>query len=237
MSDATTTDLWASIQEQRLALLACELHDGPCQNLTSAMYKREAFRIIHPTGPKDAWGIIDQGLKTIQEGVSELRTLVCEMRPSNLDDGGLASAIENLLRQYTTQYAIVVTFAHDLQEDRLPPTVRTAVFRIVQESLSNIRRHSGSKHARLEVVHHNGSVHIESEDWGVGFDPAAVGKGCFGLAGIRTWAALLGGHVSVISLQGKGTLVAADIPAWGFDAARGNGQTVSDFLPPERAPA
>jgi signal transduction histidine kinase len=98
------------------------------------------------------------------------------------------------------------------QKVDVPTTVKTAVLRIVQESLQNVHRHSGSKVARVAIRKRLDSLQVEIEDWGCGFNTAAIDSNCFGIAGMQARAAALKGHVCVTSRAGEGTLVLAYVP-------------------------
>src|SRR5439155_6361199 len=97
------------------------------------------------------------------------------------------------------------------EEARPTPVLETAVYRLVQEALNNVSKHSLARHASLSVRAGRGKIEIEVADDGVGFEPALVREG-FGLVGMRERAALLGGSLEVGSTRGSGTRVRAEIP-------------------------
>ncbi len=108
--------------------------------------------------------------------------------------------------------------------------MENAIFRIVQESVTNARRHSRSKNVRIELVQHGPLVRMVVQDWGVGFDPAVVGEGNFGLAGIRQRARLLGGTAKIESSPGQGTRVRVELPVVGNEGRPRNGGSQSPAL-------
>jgi signal transduction histidine kinase len=195
-----------------LASMAYELHDGPCQFLASALYHLDGFRLLHAAGAEDAWEEYDHGLDLLERGIRELRTLLGELRPARIGQSGLVGAVEDLIHENTVSHGLSVEFSHNLGRAALPAVLESTVLRIVQEGLANVRRHSHSRKARLEILQNGDSLHLECEDWGVGFDPLRVPKDCFGLEGMRTRAALLGGRARIASRPRLGTLVAVDIP-------------------------
>ena len=212
MENTVALDQWLHIQEQRLATLAYEVHDGPCQNLISAFYHLDGFRLLQATGSEDAWKDFDRGLELLQRGIQELRSLMSELRPASIGDAGLVGAIEDLIYENVVSSELFVMVSHNLGKTAFSPLLENTAFRIVQESLTNVRRHSQSQKARLQILQDRDSLHMEVEDWGVGFDPLRTPKSCFGLEGIRARALLLGGKVSITSRPGKGTLVTVDLP-------------------------
>ena len=99
-----------------------------------------------------------------------------------------------------------------MQFGRLPPILENALYRIAQEALTNACKHSRSKKATVTMVQEGQDVRLEVRDWGIGFDPEAVGKGHFGLEGIRQRVRLLGGRLTIESAPGSGTLVQVVAP-------------------------
>ena len=185
---------------------------GPVSIATSAFYHLEGFRLLLATGSKDAWKDFDRGLELLQRGLQELRSLMSELRPAQIGDAGLIGAIEDLIQENVVSHELFVAFSHNLGGTALPPVLESTVFRIVQESLTNVRRHSHSQKARLGIFQSHNSLHIEVEDWGIGFDPLQISKTCFGVEGIRARASLLGGKARVTSRPREGTLVTVDMP-------------------------
>jgi len=105
-----------------------------------------------------------------------------------------------------------IEFSICLKSERLTPLLETAIFRIVQESLTNVRKHSRSDRLRIELVQEDDLIHIEIHDWGKGFDPDNIVTGCFGLQGIQERARLLGGRATIESKAGEGTRIAVELP-------------------------
>jgi signal transduction histidine kinase len=105
-----------------------------------------------------------------------------------------------------------ITFQHRVEFDRLAPTLENAIYRIVQESLSNAIRHSQSERVAVELTQQGDWVRILVQDWGRGFRPAEVGEGCFGLEGIRERARLLGGTAQIDGLPGQGARIQVELP-------------------------
>jgi signal transduction histidine kinase len=99
-----------------------------------------------------------------------------------------------------------------VQFGRLPPILENAIYRIVQEALTNACKHSKSKKVTVTMAQQGQGVCLEVRDWGIGFDPQAVEKGHFGLEGIRQRARLLGGRLTIESTSGSGTLVQVVVP-------------------------
>ena len=129
-----------------------------------------------------------------------------------LDEYGIVPAIEHLIEDHLASGGAEVDFISSVAIHRLARPLESALFRIVQETLGNIRRHSKSKHVRLELRHDGPFVRLTVEDMGVGFEPDKVGADHFGLRGIRERARLLGGRADIRSKPGRGTTVLVELP-------------------------
>ena len=147
------------------------------------------------------------------EAIAEARRLIGGLRPPALDEAGIVAAVEDLVAATEKQqHAVSVSFHHDVQFDRLAPPLETALFRIVQESLTNAVRHSGSSTVRVNLTQHENRVRVEIQDEGRGFDPATVQPNRFGLQGIRQRTELFGGTLNLATAPGQGTRVVVDLP-------------------------
>ena len=212
MNSARSLDSEANLEAQTLAMLACELHDGPCQVLAAACYHLEASHRLQPTNPEAAGKEFDHGMNELHRALRELRTLIRGLRPLCIEGRSLAEAIRDLIREHAEEAKLQITFACTPESIDCSPGLQTAVFRIVQEGLMNVRRHSHSNGARVVVVQSHDLVRVEIEDWGTGFDPTAIHGECFGISGMRARAESLQGNLYITSSPGEGTRVVACIP-------------------------
>ena len=143
--------------------------------------------------------------------------LVWQMRPDLLDSEGIASTLDNFVRDWAASSGIEVKFQTGLNGKRLPPDVETNIYRIAQEALNNIRKHASAKEAAVTLNWQHDEALLVVEDDGVGFEPEAesihlTGAGGLGLVGIRERAALLGGTATIESSSDVGTAVMVRIP-------------------------
>ena len=136
--------------------------------------------------------------------MKEARWLIHGLRPPILDEYGVVAAIEELVSQEEGRENQAIEFSHKIAFDRLPPSLENTIFRIVQESLNNARRHSQSMKVRIRLVQRADGIRIEVKDWGIGFNPRKVAEGHFGLEGIKERARLFGGAATIRSSPGKG---------------------------------
>jgi signal transduction histidine kinase len=143
--------------------------------------------------------------------LTEVRRLALDLRPSVLDHLGLEAALRRYVREFAERTGVEVDLSLHLTRP-LPQELETVVYRVVQEALTNVARHSGSPRASVGVVEVLGEVRVFVEDEGRGFDPEAVDPGRQGLLGMRERVELLGGRLSVESAPGQGTRVQVRLP-------------------------
>ena len=210
----------AAAEEEERRRLARELHDEVGQHLTSLGLGLQALSDVAPPGSE-----VDRRAAQLRALVSnlggELHALAVRLRPKALDDFGLEAALASYAEEWSSRSGIPVDVHADVQGERLPAAVEIAVYRIVQEALTNVARHSGTTRAGVVVERRDGFVVAVVDDSGRGFDTEAVaeardGAPRLGLLGIRERAAMLGGTVDIESTPGGGTTLFVRIP---IDAA------------------
>ena len=196
-------------QEYERKIVAYEIHDGLVQYAAAATMHLDRFLSSHENEPAPLQLNLVMALlqKTIQEG----RRLVNGLRPPILDEFGVVAAIEHLIEEKATTDP-QITFEHQTGFARLAPELESAIFRIVQEALTNVRKHSHSPQASVVLRHNCNRIHVDIQDWGIGFDPANVAQERHGLRGIRQRVSLLGGNVAIDSQPGQGTKLAIELP-------------------------
>ena len=192
-------------QELERTRLARELHDETGQALTSILL---GLRTVEESGEPQA--IAD--LRELVVGtLQNVRRLAVELRPSALDDYGLVSALERLTTTVAEQSGIEVDLAAQLGDARLPGEVETALYRIVQEALTNVVKHAEATRVSVVLTGTAASVTVVIEDNGRGIDPAQSDSG-LGLTGMRERLALLDGRLRLESTPASGTTIVAEVP-------------------------
>jgi signal transduction histidine kinase len=192
---------WLKAQEEERARIARELHDEVGQALTGLILGLEGL-------PGDR---VEALKELARHTLTEVRRLALDLRPSVLDHLGLEAALRRYVREYAERTGVEVDLSLHLTRP-LPQELETVVYRVVQEALTNVARHSGSPRASVGVVEVLGEVRVFVEDEGRGFDPQAVDPGRQGLLGMRERVELLGGRLSVESAPGQGTRVQVRLP-------------------------
>ncbi len=185
------------------------LHDDTLQGLGALhMLLAAARRSGHPERLRAA---VDEAVGHIEQQIDGLRGLIRELRPAVLDELGPAAAIEGLASRTAERSGIAVSADVRLPGARRTPELETALFRIVQEALTNAVRHAGARHVEIVVSATGGMLHTRVRDDGRGFDPHTPTDG-FGLTGMHERVALLHGALEIASSAG-GTIVSAELPA------------------------
>jgi signal transduction histidine kinase len=197
-------------QEVERARLARELHDETGQALTSILLGLKTLeeRVDSEEGGAAVAELRDLVVKTLQD----VRRLAVELRPAALDDFGLVPALERLRDTVSEQSGVSVDLRSQLGKERLPAETETALYRIVQEALTNILKHASATRVTVRLSRDERSVSLVVQDDGRGFDPESVRQGGLGLIGMRERVALLGGRLTVESSEGAGTMLRAEVP-------------------------
>lgn len=194
---------------------AHELHDETLQQLAATRLQLAgALRSTHAEREEDPLrGAVRQTMDHLEEAIESLSRLINELRPVSLETLGLRRALEALAEETTEQHGIVVDARIDLPEELSPETER-AVYRLFQESLTNVVKHAAASSAELDAAPVNGGLTLRIRDDGTGFDPAAKSSG-MGLRGMRERIELLGGTFEVRLRDAGGTEVRAVVPLGG----------------------
>ena len=197
-------------QEQERKRLARELHDETGQALTSILL---GLKPLEQAAASDDDRAAAASLRElVVSTLQDVRRLAVELRPSALDDFGLAAAVERLAETFREQTGMRVDLESNLGDERLPPEVETVLYRIVQEALTNVVKHAEASRVSILLTGKDGGVAAVVEDDGHGFDPQATGDAGLGLVGMRERVVLAGGRLQIESAAGAGTTLAAEVP-------------------------
>jgi signal transduction histidine kinase len=197
-------------QEVERRRLARELHDETGQALTSILLGLAAVERAETAD--DAHAAAAELRTLVVETLQDVRRLAVELRPSALDDFGLEPALRRLGQSVREAGGLDVQVETTLGGERLAPDLETAVYRIVQEALTNVVKHADAARASIVVTRKPDSVLVMIEDDGRGFDPAASRDGGLGLLGMRERVELLDGSFQVEAEPGRGTTLIVSLP-------------------------
>ena len=204
-------------QEAERARVSRDLHDDVGQALTSVLL---GLRLVEDSfhGPHldadDVRRRLGELRELVADGLRRARQLAFDLRPTVLDDIGLVPALQRLKEDVATRTGLTVDFdpaALDADE-RLPPEIETAIYRVVQEALTNVVRHASASAASITLSARDGRMRVFIEDDGVGFDPdQRPVRGHLGIKGMRERAELVGATLSLSSKPGAGTVVMLEV--------------------------
>ena len=202
-------------EEERIRI-AAELHDGPIQRLTAVGYQlEEASLTLGANGTNYTQELLATAQRGLYAEITELRGLMATLRPPVLDELGLGLALADQLDSFERRTGIMCFLDSD-RDTRLEPEIETVLYRVAQEALANVAKHSGAQHVWVYLRSDDERADMQVRDDGVGFDPSAVGvlvgTGHFGLAGMRERVEMAGGHYRLLSTPGGGTVIRARLP-------------------------
>ncbi|MEO8346329.1 MAG: PAS domain S-box protein [Betaproteobacteria bacterium] len=200
-------------REQEKNRIARELHDELGQALTMLQMDVAWCRQKLPVGEDDFSGRLDRMAVLLTGTVAATRRIAADLRPLLLDDLGLLPAVESLVENFVQRTGVTCELAVSNPNMQLPGPHSTAVFRVVQEALTNVAKHAGAMHVEVAIEQRPTEVIVSIRDNGRGFSPQEPRKaGSFGLVGVRERAYLIGGTATITSDQGKGTSVELRLP-------------------------
>jgi len=201
----------AATEEERRRL-ARELHDGIAQSLAALNIRVRLARGASDQQVRDS--VLDEVSGGISDAILELRRMARGLRPPALEMLGLAAAIESHTRSIGETAGVTATVRAGKVSGLLSPDVELALYRILQESLSNVIRHAGASRVEVDLRRVGGQVQLAVQDDGRGFDTAAVDgddRG-LGLFGMKERAEFIGGRLKIRSSPGQGTRVVVSVP-------------------------
>ncbi len=198
-------------QEDERKRIARELHDSTSQNLTSLMV---GIKTLSATCQDLAMKTEAEKLRAVAaQTLDEIHNISMRLRPRVLDDLGLSAALEKLIAEWQARYKIPVDLLLQCGPRRMPAEIETAIYRIIQEALTNIARHASAHSVSVLVEERKSHLLAVIEDDGRGFDSAGkTGEGHLGLVGMRERAELLDGKLTVESSLQSGTSIYVEIP-------------------------
>jgi signal transduction histidine kinase len=198
--------------EQERKRISQSLHDEMGQNLTALQLDANWIR-RHCNDDAVILGVVDRMQQSIEDSAASMRRIVADMRPRVLDDLGIIAAIKVLVEDFSERNGIEVNFVPKGNLDEMNDACKTALYRMLQECLTNVSRHARATRVEVLLVAAEGVIRMQVIDNGCGFAPDARRKrGSFGLFGLNERAAQLGGEVLVGSAPDAGTSITVRLP-------------------------
>lgn len=202
-------------QEAERQNISRELHDEIGQVLTAVSLNLQTIKTLCNTAacaPR-----LDESVQIMEEALTKVRELSLELRPSLLDDLGLAAALRWYVARYRKRSGIVTEVTGDADLGVIPSETKTACFRIAQEALTNVARHARATNVSVHVANRNGQLHLVVSDNGIGFESRLFMNGAsssrtLGLRGMFERARAVRGRLEINSAPGKGTRLLVNLP-------------------------
>lgn len=205
----------AIVQEEERRLVGLDLHDGLTQILLSANMHFNTLSLLQKNLDAASEIELTTGLQRLQEAIKEINWVISELRPTELEDFGLVDGLRHYVTKVAEQQGWHFKFLADLKRVNLNPAIESAVFRIVQEALSNIRKHAKTDQILVELKADNSYLLLKVQDWGRGFTVDQYQSEVLeslGLLGMQERAELLDGRFMIESTLGQGTIVWTKLP-------------------------
>ncbi|GAB4540484.1 MAG: hypothetical protein Kow0063_30320 [Anaerolineae bacterium] len=203
-------------QEAERQRIARELHDATGQSLTAIALGLRGMEAMLESNQPIAVEQIKELKSFSTHALGELRQIIADLRPSQLDDLGLVAALQWYVQEFEKRYAIHTDFVLKGNKSRLPPEYETVLFRITQEALTNVAKHASASRATVTLENRLAQVSVTIQDNGHGFNLEETLRGDrrtgWGLLGIQERALLLGGHYEIKSKPGQGTCIRVAVP-------------------------
>jgi two-component system sensor histidine kinase DegS len=214
----TPMDAVIEAQEAERSRLAREVHDGPAQALSNAIFQVEHVERLVESDPALARSELRFLRELLRRELGDVRSFISELRPPRLDDVGLNGSIHDVVEQMRTLTGLPIDASLEAESDALGGGAQTVVLRVVQEALQNVRKHAAASSASVATRIEGRDWVVEVRDDGRGFDPGAVaahGRRNYGLQFMRERAELIGARLDVRSRPDGGTVVRLAIPTPG----------------------
>jgi len=215
-------------QETERGRIARELHDGIGQSLSAIKFRVEDARGQLAKGSTESSiRTLDNLIPVIQGTVEEVRRITMDLRPSTLDDLGILVTIAWLCREFQATYSTIeIRREIGAVESDVPNPLKIVVYRVMQEALNNVAKHSGAGMVTISLVKKDNAIQLAIEDNGCGFDvdealSVESSERGFGLGSMKERTELSGGTFVISSAKGKGTIVQA---SWPYNEPQGRGQ-------------
>lgn len=198
--------------EDDRASMARRVHDEIGQNLTAAKIDIVLALRRLDQDPGEQRNRLSRTTELLDQTVQIARNLSMELRPAILDQAGLIAAAEWQVHEFRTRTGIAVTWEPEIQKVRTTRDTKLVLFRILQESLTNVARHAKASSVTVRIREVSGVAELSIEDNGIGLDPAVVNKASLGIFGMRERLRTVGGELLLHGAPGQGTRVTARVP-------------------------
>jgi PAS domain S-box-containing protein len=200
-------------QEEERSRIARELHDDLSQNMALILIELEELQMSLPNMNATTKEELDNIVQKATDVSSDIHNMSHQLHPSKLDTLGLVAALSGYCKEVSMQHRLEIQFIHHDVPRTLPKNITLCIYRIVQEALWNVLKHSGTREVEIELTGSPRTIDLSVSDSGKGFDPeSAQGRSGLGLISMRERLRLVGGELYVESQPSRGTRILARVP-------------------------
>lgn len=203
-------------QEEERMRVSREIHDGPAQSMANVVLKAELCEKLLSIDPNQSRAELQKLKDIVRTSLKDIRKIIYDLRPMSLDDLGLVPTIKRYIDRFIEETGINVELMVLNEQHEIDSIIEIACFRIIQEALNNIVKHSNAQDALIKIEQTPDKLHVIIKDNGIGFDmknlKSKSGDSGFGLIGMKERAELLSGKLDIISTLGEGTRILLTIP-------------------------
>ncbi|MTI61433.1 MAG: histidine kinase [Firmicutes bacterium] len=199
-------------QEDERGRVSREIHDGPAQSIANLVFRVELTQKLMDKDLNKAKKELKDLKKSIRLSMQEVRRIIYNLRPMSLDDLGLIPTLNRYIDRYIDQTGIIINFNVSGTEKRLPKSYEVTIFRLIQEGLNNIHKHSNASSGRVRLDYANNEINLLVSDDGVGFESDEIEEEKYGLMSMEERCKLLGGSLSLESEKSQGTTIKINLP-------------------------
>jgi two-component system sensor histidine kinase DegS len=201
-------------QEEERKRVAREIHDGPAQSMANVVLRTELVeKILSNDGVEKAREELKELKGLVRESLADVRRIIFNLRPMALDDLGLVPTLKKYIEELTHKYDLIVDFKTFGKERRPSSSMEVALFRLVQESLSNVIKHARASETQIKLEFQAERIYLVIKDDGVGFNMKQKAREGFGILGMKERVKLLDGQFVIQSAPGQGTKLLLVIPS------------------------
>jgi two-component system sensor histidine kinase DegS len=203
-------------QEAERRKIARELHDGPAQSMAGILIRLDLIKRLGNQDLKGIYEEIDNVNSMGKETLADIRRIMFDLKPTLLHERNFSNTLKEYFNDYEAKYNFTIDFLQIGQDKQYNLSLETALFRMVQEAVTNIRKHSGVKRAVVKFEDNSANLTLVIKDEGIGFEPNNTGdKESYGILGMKERVNLFGGKLDIISAPGAGTQVIIQVPLEG----------------------
>jgi two-component system sensor histidine kinase DegS len=203
-------------QEAERRKIARDLHDGPAQSMAGMLIRLDLMQRLWDQDVRSIYSEIDNVKDMGKETLADIRRIMFDLKPSLLHQNSFSTTLTDYFNDYEAKYNFTIEFLQIGQERQYELSLEIALFRLVQEAITNIRKHAGVKRAMVKLEDNGKVLTLVIRDEGRGFDlDASRNKESYGILGMKERVSLFRGKLDIISTPGSGTQVIITVPLEG----------------------